>query len=751
MLQRLSKNERFTLMATLALVAAVLVAAVAAYLAIFRGMIRQDADFFLDEISTQSSLLANQGLQDDYQHLEHMATAIAELQTDLLSPAAADYLRQAASTSESVQCYLLMDRAGALLRSHDRMELSPDRAGHLAALAGESYLSDPVLLPGTDGETVLYLTVPVLRGGVPVASLTSVCTASNYPPLHPAATFDGLGYSCVIRANGTAVAMPQAHMDQFPPFSFRASFEDGDVLADYPQLRHLPQEMAAGETGTVRYEMPSGAEYYLSYAPMGLKDWYLVSTVPADAIFAKLGIVSIMTVSVFLLALLLYTLVVVILSRAGRRRRAEAQRAACHDALTGLPGPKLVAHAFDHLDMPGRSYACILVDISRRLLLRHTFSQSAADDLIRKISARLRSFAGSDGQAFALGEERFFLVVPVPQSTTFLSELRILADQLEMLNVVEAGVDYEFHCTFVCEAYLLTAEDTSPHTVLQMMLLGAPSRDTSLEHSHCSLITQEVKERLLLRVFLSDQVVPALDQGQLLPYFQPQYDLNTGRIVGAEVLARWQHPVCGLLRPGDFMPVLERTGHILDLDLYMLESACMEIRRWTQAELLPVPVTVNISPLNCYKPDFVEKVAAVIDCYQVPPVLIVLEMSEAAAMENNGVQLRAVTEQLHALGVLLCLDDFGSGASSLTLLPALPIDILKLGRSFYQEGELTPREQCILGGVMDMSRQLNMQVVAQNVERPAQAELLRAAGCHAAQGYLYSKPLSSDQFEQLIF
>ncbi|GIF22422.1 diguanylate cyclase (GGDEF)-like protein [Actinoplanes tereljensis] len=241
---------------------------------------------------------------------------------------------------------------------------------------------------------------------------------------------------------------------------------------------------------------------------------------------------------------------------------------------------------------------------------------------------------------------------------------------------------------------------------------------------------------------LGEDLEEAVSSGQLRVLYQPMVDLSSGRPVGAEALVRWHHPLRGIVSPLDFIPIAERTGAITGVGLYVLEQACRMVQTWAGHPY----VSVNLSARQLQDPTLVGSVRTVLDRTALPPDRLVLEITESAIVDDR-VALPAL-EALRAHGIRIAIDDFGTGYSSLQYLSRLPVDILKIDRSFVAELDNTGRGSAITEAVISLARILDMTTVAEGIETPAQAAELQRLGCRTGQGYLYAKPLAADDAEQ---
>ena len=258
---------------------------------------------------------------------------------------------------------------------------------------------------------------------------------------------------------------------------------------------------------------------------------------------------------------------------------------------------------------------------------------------------------------------------------------------------------------------------------------------------------------MLSRKLREQNIINALDTAlngeQIAVYYQPEYNLKSGELIGAEALARWNHTELGNVSPGEFIPLFEKNGSVYQLDKYIWENVCVHLKCWQDKGYKLLPVSVNVSRADLYNLDLVDVFKRLTEKYSIDPAYLQLEITESAYTQNPGKIINAV-EELWERNFTIAMDDFGSGYSSLNLFSRMKTDILKLDMKFVQN-ETAKNEECnILNDIINMAHRMGMKVVAEGIEREEQAERLKNAGCDYAQGYFFSKPLPVGEFEELL-
>jgi EAL domain-containing protein (putative c-di-GMP-specific phosphodiesterase class I) len=257
-----------------------------------------------------------------------------------------------------------------------------------------------------------------------------------------------------------------------------------------------------------------------------------------------------------------------------------------------------------------------------------------------------------------------------------------------------------------------------------------------------------INENALERLILQNHLRKASDN-EFIVHYQPQVDLRSGRISGAEALVRWQHPEYGLLSPVKFIPLAEETGLISSIGKHVCFTACAQNKTWQEAGFFPIRMAINISMHQFNQKDFIKMLTSVLDEVGLAPEYVELEVTESIVMQNLE-HTASTLNELKALGIHCAIDDFGTGYSSLSYLKNLPIGKLKLDKSFVRSLTKDPNDDAISKAVISMAHSLNLRVVAEGVETTDQLEFLRAHHCDEAQGFLFGKPLPAREFVQLL-
>ncbi len=423
---------------------------------------------------------------------------------------------------------------------------------------------------------------------------------------------------------------------------------------------------------------------------------------------------------------------------------------AYHDPLTGLANRTRFNHelraAIDYARAEGHSVALLFIDLDRFKNVNDSFGHMLGDKVLIEVASRLKHALPAKVTVARLGGDEFTLIM---RDFAALSEVETIArsiiERLRQPIEVE-GIEVSLSASIGISLSPQDAQDSA------RLLRNA---DTAMYHAkergrNTFAFYQPDQTHLVQQKFsLEKELRSAIKEKQLVPYFQPQIDMATGQLIGAEALVRWIHPLQGVISPAAFLPVAEETGLIIGLSELVLVKACAQMRDWIDRGV-PVPkVSVNVSGKQIEYSDLVAVVERALGIYQLDAACLNLEITEDFIMHDPDAAF-ATLNRLKALGVSLSIDDFGTGYSSLSQLKRMPVDFLKIDKSFVDDIPGDKDNEAISKVTLMLARELSLQVVVEGVETDAQHQFFVAEHCDAAQGYLYSRPLPAKELEQWL-
>jgi len=433
------------------------------------------------------------------------------------------------------------------------------------------------------------------------------------------------------------------------------------------------------------------------------------------------------------------------------RQEAESSlyRMTQYDSLTGLPNRQQLQSQLDHIldeaRRMQRRVAVLCLGLDDFKGVNEQYSYQAGDCLLKALADRLRGSAGRLGALARLGGDQFVLVLSGIEQPYDAAELaQALLDDLE--NPIEFDGDpIRLRATIGITLYPEDGDNTEKllQKAEQTMTL-AKSRSRNRYQFYVASIDSEMRARRELEKDLSE----ALKRNEFHLVYQPQVDYRQNRITGVEALIRWKHPQGKLVPPDLFIPLAEQNGSIIEIGKWVLDQACSQLRQWHAEGYTGLRVAVNLSTVQLRHPQLPQMIGELLQKHQLPAETLELEVTETGLMED----IDAAAHNLHSLrrsGALIAIDDFGTGYSSLSYLKSLPLDKIKIDKSFVQDiGQ--DEGATIVRAVIQLGKSLGMTVIAEGVETPEQEAYLIAEGCQEGQGYYYSKPLPARDLDLLL-
>jgi diguanylate cyclase (GGDEF)-like protein len=434
---------------------------------------------------------------------------------------------------------------------------------------------------------------------------------------------------------------------------------------------------------------------------------------------------------------------------------AEIERLAFTDLITDLPNYRALRARLDEVfARPDGHGALLFLDLDGFKQINDALGHDAGDDLLRQVGHRLREalnrvepLDGTSERAFLarLGGDEFVAVLPgfrsAPEGEAIANDLLRALGEPFLLRGQEVGISASV-------GVALAPTHAGAHDGLLKCADLAMYAAKKAGHARVRSYSPEMARAAVERQKLEQELRHALSSGELVVHYQPQVSCETGRVVGAEALVRWRHPVRGLLPPASFLPIAEETGLIDDIGWYVLDQAVHDGVRFS-AMGRPISVAVNVSALQFDQPDFPDRISAALERSGLPPQLLELELTESIAM-RDAERAIGLLQPLRDRGVRFAIDDFGTGYSSLSYLARLPIDKIKIDRSFIRGVGENPKAEALVTVVAHLARTLGLQTVAEGIETEAEFDFVRSQGAGAAQGYLFSPALPLREFMEFL-
>ncbi|MDG2502750.1 MAG: EAL domain-containing protein [Porticoccaceae bacterium] len=428
------------------------------------------------------------------------------------------------------------------------------------------------------------------------------------------------------------------------------------------------------------------------------------------------------------------------------RAEKHVKRLAYHDPLTSLPNrANLMQHiqlVVSHAAAENEKFANLFLDLDRFKMINDTMGHDAGDLLLKAVSDRIRNCVREQDFIARLGGDEFTIVLEKIQGADTAAK-------------VAAKI-----CHSLSQPFVFMQKKMFVTTSIGISIFPDNGSDVSSLIKHADSAMFKAKEKrndfcfyetgmeaeIADRLEMERELRQAIERGELELYYQPKIDFCTGDLVGAEALVRWNHPTDGILGPNVFIPLAEESGLINQLSDWVLEQGASQLRGWLSKDY-KLTLALNLSVKDLMAEELHGQLEALMRRHSLPKNVLELEITESTLMSHPELMSTELVK-IKSMGISIAIDDFGSGYSSLNYLKRLPVDVLKIDRSFIQEIETDPSDSAIVSGIIGLAQNLEMKTVAEGVETEAQREMLRALGCDSFQGYLVAKPLPASDFEE---
>lgn len=428
------------------------------------------------------------------------------------------------------------------------------------------------------------------------------------------------------------------------------------------------------------------------------------------------------------------------------RTQQDVDRASYYDRLTGAWNLTRFITECDSLlsRYPDTKYCIVYSDIDRFKFINEKYGFTIGNELLIRFAQTLGSSINENEAYARANADRFVSILEYKDDEDLKRRMNSFNQQI---NAIKKDDSSYYKISVRSGVYIIPDErDDDVTTYIDNALIACNSIDI-VHKSIYAYFDESMKKTLSKQQEIEDVMQDALDAGEFVVYYQPKFSLANRDLVGAEALVRWNRPGIGVVPPSEFIPLFEDNEFIVKIDFFVLESVCKKLASDIKDGLPVTPISVNFSRVHLRSPHFIDKIRECIETYNIPSNLIEIEITESA-MTGNEDYLLEIMKSLHRLGIVISMDDFGSGYSSLNLLKKLPFDVLKIDKEFFAGGGGydRERERTIIANVVNMAKSLNIRVVSEGVETNDQVDFLKEIKCDQAQGYYYAKPMDVESY-----
>lgn len=427
--------------------------------------------------------------------------------------------------------------------------------------------------------------------------------------------------------------------------------------------------------------------------------------------------------------------------------KEQVELLAFYDYLTGLPNRNYIKDKLPRMLNDTKEFAALIyIDVDNFTEVNDTLGYDAGDQLIISIASVLKKALRSGDMLFHFSIDKFIIF-----DRESNSELQTASFIYELLKKLNTNFKIEGYDVFVTTSIgiALYPKDAKDYQTLIKNADIAMNYSKKMDRVRCRFFEKSLEEEIHEKVVLQKELRQAVEKNQLQVFYQPKIDVNTGELEGMEALVRWKHPEKGYVPPSKFIPLAEKTGIITEIGQFVLKTACTQNKIWQDLGYKPVKVAVNLSMRQLKGNSFINFIKKTLKDSKLDPRWLEFEITESMVMENFE-ETENLLEKIRNLGIDISLDDFGTGYSSLNYLKSLPINCIKIDKSFIDEILTDEKQNFISSALINLAHGINLKVIAEGVETLEQFKMLKIYRCDTIQGYFFSKPVPGEEFEEML-
>lgn len=708
--------------------------------------IREESEAYLQEISRRIGANVDRIVNDNYDVLHTMAASLEYSEINKLEEA--KKMLQKQKEGLGFESIFLIDQNGIAYDLSDLQTfLTLDKLVRKDLLSGKDSMSTTQLIQNKE-----YILFSVPLDDMNIDGKTMVALAASYAPssfdqVLSMSSFNDQSYSQIVTMNGAVVVRSSSS------YAFKSGYNifstlEGLIIGD-TKLSDVMEDMAVNASGQIRFNL-DGRETYMVYTPVAPDNWYLMSFVPVEVVNEKSNLLLKSTLVICGMIAVTFAGLAAALVYIFNNHKRKLEQIAYVDEVTGGNTIQRFYELAEELLASNHNlrYALVYTNIVKFKVLNDELGRINCDAMLRFFSEYMNKKISESECMGRQSADHFCILIQFSDEYELLDKFRKWHEQAEQI-VMDMKVAWSLP---VMEFGIYVIDNntlTFPQMIDRAKLALRESPRTVDSKLRCAFYDDEVRRQLLREKQLEDRMEAALNNGEFVVFLQPKYHLPEERIGGAEALVRWKSTSEGMIFPDEFIPLFEKNGFIIQLDLYVFETVCRTLRRWIDQGMTPVRISVNCSRLHFKDKNFLTEYVRIAEEFQLDKSLIEIEVTESMVLENS-VRLISIIRNIKKAGFECSMDDFGSGYSSLNLIQTIPVDVLKLDKIFFHgEGVDLSRTEAVVTNIISMAKALSMETVAEGVEEREQVDMLKRAGCDYIQGYVFAKPMDIPAFESL--
>ncbi len=615
------------------------------------------------------------------------------------------------------------------------------------AMKGTAGVSSELVKVYSDVKGALYV-IPFEKADSHFKAVAGWIPPSTMKLLLNTDTFSGNGFAHIISKDGNFILRSTNQNAKIGGDNFFTTFESLAIMDKGYSLEKMKEDIKEGKSGYIEFDVDGSTSRSLTYKPLDKGNWYLLSVVPSDNYSQSIsGYIHFALIALAVSVIALFLVVVFVVLRITLKKNQEISDIAYKDPITnGYTQTKFDIECHKLLQN-FKPFTFVSLDLRKFKLINDSFGSHLGNDVLRHIYQCILENL-TDGEFVSrINADNFNIVFQTVDTEKIDKRLNQISEEINSFDM-QRNIPYFLPIT--CGSYIVLESSQELVSIRDKANVARKnSKDINNYYLCSNAYYNDIEHKKMMKEKeMENMMEKALEQEQFIVYLQPKVSLKTGKVIGSEALVRWDSPTKGLIPPNDFIPFFEKNNFILKLDMYVFEKVCQILRKWIDEGKNVLPISVNLSRNHIQNTDFLTEYKMIQEKYQIPSDLIEIELTETVVFENLEI-LRHIIDEIHNCGYKCSMDDFGSGYSSLNVLKEIPVDILKLDKVFFGT-ESNKRANDIVESVIRLAKKLGMETIAEGIETIPQVELLKSMECDMIQGYVFSKPVPVNEFEDII-
>ncbi|MCO5917158.1 EAL domain-containing protein [Clostridioides difficile] len=715
------RNKSFTLITILFLTSLFLTMGYI-YIEDTKHLLMSEAKIHIKEVAVQGSQLAQRQIEKDLDVLNIFSNYYAS-NPDIPNEEKMKNLLDEMENQKFYTMAIVDINGNAENTKGDKFSVK-DREFFKNSIKGKKYVSSPYVDEVNKSIKKIAISVPLLNNDKVVGVLYCTYNINTLMKLINISFYENNSISYVVKNDGTIILHPQG--DSLSKNIYKLLEQDNDIQ----EVNRLKKELQENKTGATVLNMLEERRY-LGYATMDngnsennyIKDWNLIFSIPETVVFSNSKQIINRAVYAVLSIVLIFVAIIFYIIYIKKSNEKEILSLAYEDKVTYIGNQnKFYRECSKYLlDKPSLNYIIVYFDINNFKMINDTFGYEFGDNLLITIAKALKEEL-TEGEVYARLSSDYFAIFCDYKN----GRNKIIRKLDNIRSNIESNLSIVFEISLCVGIYFVEEGEVDiQKAVNKANMARSVAKGKNINYA---IYNEDVRNKLSEESMILDDIKIALVKNQFEVYYQPKFSLVTGEMIGSEALIRWNHPEHGFISPAVFIPIAEKSKLILKIGRFVFERVCNDLYEWKKQGKKIVPVSVNLSRVELYQPDIVKFINKTIKMYNLSSDFIEIEITETVAINELNI-LKNVLNELRTYGFSISMDDFGTGYSSISCLRDMPIDILKLDKSFLGGIEHDERSRNIAKSIVSLAKSLDLVVIIEGVESKEQAELMKQFGC----------------------